>query len=87
MSYFQKFAISVVIDILDFFAGRLLGIGMIGDALAGVVAVILWGPAGVIAFWELADPSEQIDGFVPTLTLIAISQFGNRRAVKEKPQS
>ncbi len=67
---------AVTLDVLDFTIGRLFGAGMIIDALFAAIAFMVWGPAGLIALWELADPSEQIDGFVPTMTLIALSQMG-----------
>jgi len=70
-----KLAIAVVLDILDFTVGRIPGFEMIVDAALGVAAVGLWGWAGIFAFWELADPTGQMDGFVPTMTLIALSQL------------
>ena len=71
-----KLVIAVVLDILDFTIGRIPGFEMIVDAVLGVAAVLLFGWAGLFAFWELADPTGQIDGFAPTLTLIALSQMG-----------
>lgn len=78
-----KLVIAVLLDLADFTIGR-LGIVIPGfeigfDAVLGVAAVALWGWPGLFAFWELADPTGQIDGFVPTLTLIALSQMRNRK--------
>ncbi len=75
-----KLIIAVVLDLADFTIGR-LGIIIPGfelgfDAVLGVAAVALWGWPGLIAFWEIADPTGQADAFVPTLTLIALSQMG-----------
>ena len=71
-----KLIIAVVLDVLDFTIGRVFGFEAVFDAIMGVVAVALWGWPGLIAFWELADPTGQADGFVPTMTLIALSQMG-----------
>ena len=76
---YAKLAIAVVLDILDFTVGRIPGFEIIVDAALGVFAVILFGWPGIIAFWELADPTGQIDGFVPTMTLLALSQIGRRK--------
>lgn len=78
-----KLLIAVAIDIIDFTVGRIFGAGTALDIIFAILAVILWGPAGLIAFWEVADPSGQIDAFVPTMTLIALSQMG--KAKKTKP--
>jgi len=79
MSDMAKLALAVFLDILDFTVGRAIGAGAVFDlALAGI-AFLLWGWPGLIALWELVDPSEQIDGFVPTLTLIALSQMGRNK--------
>jgi hypothetical protein len=70
-----KLVIAVLLDVLDFTIGRIPGYEIVVDAILGIFAVILWGWAGIFAFWELADPTGQIDGFVPTMTLIALSQM------------
>ncbi len=74
-----KLVIAVLLDVLDFTIGRVPGFEVAVDLLLGVAAVALWGWAGLFAFWELADPTGQIDGFVPTMTLIALSQMKRRR--------
>ena len=71
-----KLIVAVVLDVLDFTIGRIPGFEFAFDAIMGVTAVILWGWPGLFAFWELADPTGQADGFVPTMTLIALSQMG-----------
>ena len=52
---------------------------MVFDVALAAIAYIMWGPVGLVQLWEVADPSEQIDGFVPTMTLIALSQLGRRK--------
>lgn len=78
-----KLIVAILLDLADFTIGRMgiliPGFEMGFDAVLGVAAVALWGWPGLIAFWELADPTGQADGFVPTLTLIALSQMGKSR--------
>lgn len=82
-----KLVVAVVLDILDFTVGRIPGFELAFDLIMGVAAVAMFGWAGLFAFWEAADPTGQIDGFVPTLTLIALSQMGKggkkKRAAEE----
>ena len=70
-----KLLIAIALDILDFTIGRVPGSEVIVDIALGVAAVAMFGWAGLFAFWELIDPTGQIDGFAPTLTLIALSQM------------
>lgn len=84
-SHAVKLALAVVLDVLDFTVGRIPGFELAFDALMGVAAVALWGWPGLFAFWELADPTGQFDGFVPTLTLIALSQIAPGRKQLTRP--
>ncbi|MEM9014893.1 MAG: hypothetical protein AAGB02_07270 [Pseudomonadota bacterium] len=70
-----KLIVAVVLDVLDFTIGRIPGFELAFDAILGVAAVIMFGWTGLFAFWELADPTAIADGFVPTLTIIALSQM------------
>jgi len=70
-----KLAIAVLLDILDFTLGRILGAGTVIDIVFAGIAFVLWGPVGLIALWEAIDVTDQADGFVPTMTLIALSQM------------
>lgn len=79
-----KLLIAIALDILDFTVGRIPGLEIIVDAILGIFAVLLWGWPGIIAFWEMADPTGQIDGFVPTMTLIALSQMKGKKRVEEE---
>lgn len=74
-----KLVIAVIFDILDFTIGRIPGFELIFDIASGVVAVGLWGWPGLFAFFEITDPTGQIDGFVPIMTMIALSQMGKSR--------
>lgn len=68
-----RFIIAIIWDIVDFTIGRIPGFGTLFDAVGGVLALLLWGPIGVFAFWEIFDPTDQIDAEIPTLTLIGIT--------------
>ncbi|MEE2692663.1 MAG: hypothetical protein VX640_14100 [Pseudomonadota bacterium] len=78
-SAYAKLAVAVLLDILDFTVGRIPGFEIAFDAFLGVAAVAMWGWAGLFAFWELADPTGQIDGFAPTMTIIALTQLGRAK--------
>lgn len=79
-----KLLVAVVLDILDFTIGRVPGFELAWDAFMGVAAVLLFGWTGLFALWEIGDPTGQIDGFVPTLTLIALTQL--RKGSKDAPE-
>lgn len=81
-----KLVFAVALDVIDFTVGRIPGLEIIVDAVLGVAAVAMWGWAGLFAFWELADPTGQIDGFVPTMTLIALSQMGKGGMKISRPE-
>jgi hypothetical protein len=72
--YFMRLAVSLAIDIADMTLGRLfIGVpGFFGDIVGGGLLYLLWGPAGLAYLWEMADVTEQIDGFIPTATLIGL---------------
>jgi len=83
-----KLAIAVLLDILDFSVLSLLpGTGMAADIIMGAIAFVLWGPVGLFAFWEALNPVEPVDAFVPTMTLIALSQIGKGRKKKDVPEA
>lgn len=71
-----KLIIAVILDVLDFTIGRIPGFEMVFDAVMGVAAIALFGWSGLFAFWELGDPTGNVDAFVPTLTIIALTQIG-----------
>jgi len=67
-----KFLVSVLVDAFDFAVGRIPGFGTLWDLVQTYLAYRLWGPAGLAAIWELVDVTEQVDGFVPTVTLAGV---------------
>ena len=82
-----KLVVAIVLDILDFTVGRIPGFELPFDIILGVAAVAMFGWPGLFAFWETIDLTGQADGFVPTLTLIALSQMGksgkNKKAAEQ----
>lgn len=79
-----KLVVAVILDALDFTIGRVPGFELPFDIIMGVAAVALFGWPGLFAFWETLDVTGQVDGFVPTLTLIALSQMrkGSKRDIE-----
>jgi hypothetical protein len=57
---------------MDFTLGRIPIFGTVEDGVGGIVATALWGRAGLVYFWEVLDITDQIDGFIPTATLIGL---------------
>ncbi len=70
---YWKLGFAIIIDLADLTIGRYLGMGMIFDVLAVFVAYLLFGKKGLLAVWEMLLPADTIDGFVPTFTLLALS--------------
>jgi len=69
-----KFTICVVFDLFDFTIGRLLlGVSLLTEIGTAAIMFVLWGPIGLLAIFEAVDITEQLDGFIPTNTLIAIA--------------
>ena len=67
-----KLIVAIILDLLDFTFGRIIGFGTVTDILITFVAVFMFGWKGLIQLWEAVEPTDQIDGFVPTLTLLAL---------------
>jgi hypothetical protein len=74
LSWWVKFAIAVAVDLLDMTVGRLLFVvPYAGEMIGTAVGVALFGWKGLFYLVEIIDPTEQIDGFIPTATLIALA--------------
>jgi hypothetical protein len=82
--YYWRLALSIVIDVADFTFGRIPVFGTLNDGIGTAVLCALWGPAGLVNAWELIDITDQVDGFVPTATLIAL-YVGWKRGLLGKP--
>lgn len=90
--FYARLALSVAIDLADFTLGRIPILGTVEDGIGGVALTMLWGRAGLAYFWELVDVTDQIDGFIPTATLIGLyvgwregHLFGRKAIVPAEP--
>jgi hypothetical protein len=70
--YFLRLAFSVVIDLFDLTLGRVPIFGSVTEGVGTVVLMAMWGPVGLVNLAELLDFTDQVDGFIPTATLIAL---------------
>jgi hypothetical protein len=68
-----KLILSIIFDVTDFFVGRIPVFGTLFDIFGGILAVYLWGGLGSIQFLEIIDLTDQLDGFIPTVTLAGIA--------------
>lgn len=91
--FFIRLGVSIAIDLLNFTIGRVPIIGSVED-LAGIALLTwMWGPVGLFSLWELGDVTEQIDGFVPSATLIALfvgykkGFIGKKEATATEPRN
>lgn len=71
--YFVRLAISVAIDLADFTFGRLLFLLPWEEGVGAIALFALWGWPGLLYVGEIVEPSEQIDAFLPSATLIALA--------------
>lgn len=72
-----KLAVCLAYDIFDFTIGRILFVmPFVGEMVGMILAAGMFGWRGMLYGLEAIDPTEQIDGFIPTATLIAMA---NRR--------
>lgn len=79
MDWFARFLVALAVDFFDFTIGRLLFVIPIGEIIGVMVGYALFGPKAFWYFLEILDPTEQIDGFVPTCTLIALAARNDER--------
>lgn len=77
-----KLVIAVLLDIADATVGRIIGFGTGFDIVLAGIGFALFGWKGLAQLWEVADPTDQIDGFVPTLTLVALANLRSVRAAQ-----
>lgn len=72
--WWLKLLVSMFIDFVDMTVGRLLfAAPFVGEIVGVIIGSMMFGSK---AFWyalEAFDPTEQIDGFIPTATLIALN--------------
>lgn len=71
--WWLKFAVCVLVDLFDMTVGRLLfAVPFAGEAIGVGVAYALFGPIAFGYALEILDPTEQLDGFIPTASIIAL---------------
>lgn len=70
----MKLFIAILVDIFDFTIGRFLfAVPFSGEIIGVVICYCMFGPKALFYALEALDPTEQIDGFIPTATLIALA--------------
>ena len=70
-----RFIIAIVYDIVDFLSIPVLGTAY--DLIGVPLGVYLWGPVGLMNAWELVEPTDQIDKFIPTMVIAGlVAEFG-----------
>lgn len=78
----MKLFIAILIDLFDFTVGRVLfAVPFSGEIIGCAVGYVLYGPKSLMYALEALDPTEQIDGFIPTATLIGLA---HRKEQQEK---
>jgi hypothetical protein len=80
-----RLAISIAIDLLDFTIGRVPIFGSIGEGASALLLTAIWGPVGLVYLGELADFTDQIDGFLPLATLIGLYVGWKEGMIFRKP--
>ena len=65
-----KFGIAIIYDIVDLIS--IPGIGELYDIVGIPLGYALWGPLGLANAWEVLDPLDVTDRFIPTMTIIGI---------------
>ena len=83
-----KFIICVLYDLFDFTLGRLLfATPFAGEVVGAVLGCAMFGTRGLYYAFEALDPTEQLDGFIPTATLIALADRRARREAEEQARA
>lgn len=79
-----KLAICIAYDLFDMTIGRILFIAPFSGEIVGcVICSSLFGWRGVFYGLEALDPTEQLDGFLPLATIIAIANRPSQIAARE----
>ena len=69
-----KLTVCIIWDFIDFTAGRLLFVLPFSSEIASMILCsVMFGKTGLLAGLEALDPTEQIDGFIPIATMIALA--------------
>ncbi len=77
-----KLFVCVLIDLFDFTIGRLLFVVPFAGELVGIaLTYAMFGKSAFYYGLEALDFTEQVDGFIPTATIIALMHRPGRDAV------
>ncbi len=69
-----KLAICIAYDFFDFTVGRVMVFTpFVGEIIGCALCAALFGKQGLFYGLEVIDPSEFLDGFIPTATIIALA--------------
>ena len=80
-----KLGVCIAYDVFDMTIGRFLFLTpFAGEIVGTALTCALYGPRGLLYALEILDPTEQIDGFIPTATLIALAV---RQAEREEEEA
>lgn len=80
----MKIALAILIDLFDFTIGRLLFVTpFAGEIIGATIGYLMYGPRALVYLAEGLDVTEQIDGFIPTMTIIAVAAKADEDAAKE----
>lgn len=74
-----KLVISVVWDLLDFTIGRVPVIGTLFDVGGTTLALYLYGTRGLLAGLEIFEVTEQLDSWIPSLTLLGLYELWEKK--------
>lgn len=66
-----KMAICVAYDVFDFTVGRMLFVPFSGEIVGMALCAAMFGKEGLWYGLEGIDFTEQVDGFIPTASIIA----------------
>ena len=70
--WIAKFVVCALYDLFDMTIGRIMfATPFLGEAIGIALCCALFGKAGMLYGLEAVDFTEQIDGFVPTASIIA----------------
>lgn len=79
----MKLLFAIFIDLLDFTVGRLLFMTpFAGEIVGATIGYLIYGPRALLYLAESIDVTEQIDGFIPTMTLIALGDQRDKQAAR-----
>jgi hypothetical protein len=71
--WWLKFSVCVIYDLFDFTVGRFIfAMPFAGEIVGCALGAALFGKQGLWYGLEAIDPTEQLDGFIPTATIIAL---------------